>query len=138
MKVLKYAPLALLLVACVDTTTKIGDLKDIQDQKVFFAYDSSEITSAAKDGLLAQSKYLKTHEGVKVQIAGNCDERGTVEYNLALGARRANAAKQVLVKDGISASRVKTISYGKDRPAVTGAGESVWKQNRNAHTTVLK
>jgi len=137
MKVLKYAPLALLLVAC-DGTTKIGDLKDIQDQKVFFAYDSSEISAAAKDGLLAQSQYLKSHEGVKVQIAGNCDERGTVEYNLALGARRANAAKQVLVKDGVSASRVKTISYGKDRPAVKGAGEAVWRQNRNAHTTVLK
>ena len=133
MKVSKYAlGLALLLGAC---GTK---LTDINNQKVFFAYDSAAISKDAKDGLLAQSQFLKEHKDVKVQVAGNCDERGTVEYNLALGARRANAAKQVLVKDGISASRVKTISYGKDRPSEKGTGEKVWSKNRNATTTEIK
>ena len=133
MKVSKYAlGLALLLGAC---GTK---LTDINNQKVFFAYDSAAISKDAKSGLLAQSEYLKEHKDAKVQVAGNCDERGTVEYNLALGAKRANAAKQVLVKDGVAASRVKTISYGKDRPAVKGTGEKVWSQNRNATTTEIK
>lgn len=123
-----------LLAACGGT---IVEPSDINDQKVFFAFDSSEVSKDAKNNLLGQSLYLKNHPDTKVQIAGNCDERGTVEYNLALGARRANAAKQVIVKDGVKASRVKTISYGKDRPAEQGSGESVWKQNRNAHTTAL-
>ncbi|MDR3208395.1 MAG: OmpA family protein [Rickettsiales bacterium] len=134
MKVLKYAPLAL-LVACGGS---IVEPADINNQKVFFAFDSAEISKEAKDNLLGQSLYLKNHADAKVQVAGNCDERGTVEYNMALGARRANAAKQVLVKDGIKAGRVKTISYGKERPAVAGTGESVWKQNRNAATTAVK
>ncbi|MDR1826425.1 MAG: peptidoglycan-associated lipoprotein Pal [Rickettsiales bacterium] len=136
MKVLNYVfgvTAGLLLTGCGG-----GKITDINDQKVFFAYDSSEISRGAKDDLLAQSEYLKENKDIKVQIAGNCDERGTREYNLALGARRANAAKSVLVKDGVGAGRIKTISYGKDRPAVNGSGESVWKQNRNATTTVAK
>jgi peptidoglycan-associated lipoprotein len=79
---------------------------------------------------------MKNHEDVKIQIAGNCDERGSTEYNLALGARRANAAKSVIVNDGISPKRISTISYGKERPLVKGTGEKVWKMNRNATTTV--
>jgi peptidoglycan-associated lipoprotein len=134
MKVLKYTPLAL-LVACGGGT--IVEPSDISNQKVFFAYDSAEISKDAKDSLLGQSLYLKNHTDVKVQIAGNCDERGTQEYNLALGARRANAAKSIIVNDGVPASRMKTVSYGKDRPSVKGTGESVWKQNRNATTVAL-
>ncbi|MDR1027447.1 MAG: OmpA family protein [Rickettsiales bacterium] len=135
MKVLKYAPLAL-LAACGGAS--VVEPSDINNQKVFFAFDSSEVSAEAKNNLLGQSLYLKNHADTKVQIAGNCDERGTAEYNLALGARRANAAKAVIVKDGVAAARVKTISYGKDRPAVSGTGESVWKQNRNATTTAAK
>ena len=137
MKVSQGALLAgvLSLAACGGS---IVEPSDINNQKVFFAYDSAEIDAESKDNLLGQSLYLKNHADTKVQIAGNCDERGTAEYNLALGARRANAAKQVIVKDGVPASRVKTISYGKDRPAVQGTGERVWKQNRNATTTALK
>ncbi|MDR2268633.1 MAG: peptidoglycan-associated lipoprotein Pal [Rickettsiales bacterium] len=134
MKVLKYAPLAL-LVACGGS---VVEPSDINNQKVFFAYDSSEISGEAKNNLLGQSLYLKNHPDTKVLVAGNCDERGTVEYNIALGERRANAAKQVIIKDGVPAKRVKTVSYGKDRPAVQGTGESVWKQNRNATTTEIK
>ena len=105
-------------------------------QRVFFAFNSSEISDAAHDNLMGQALYLKANEDVKVQIAGNCDERGSTEYNLALGARRANAAKRVLVDEGIAAKRISTISYGKERPLVKGTGEDVWKFNRNATTTI--
>ena len=108
----------------------------MNDQRVFFAFDSSEISDEARDNLLGQALYMKNHEDVKIQIAGNCDERGSTEYNLALGARRANAAKEVLVNDGIDSARISTISYGKERPLVQGTGEEVWKWNRNATTTV--
>ena len=136
MKVSKYAlGLTLGLAACGGAS--VVEPSDINNQKVFFAFDSAEISKDAKNDLLGQSLYMKNHADTKIQIAGNCDERGTVEYNLALGARRANAAKQVLVKDGVQAGRIKTISYGKDRPSVQGSGESVWKQNRNATTTAM-
>jgi peptidoglycan-associated lipoprotein len=138
MKVSKGALLAGVLSLAACGGSSIVEPSDINNQKVFFAYDSAEINKESKDNLLGQSLYLKNHADTKVQIAGNCDERGTVEYNLALGARRANAAKQVIVKDGVEAKRIKTISYGKDRPAVQGTGEKVWKQNRNATTTALK
>ena len=124
-----------LLAACGGSN--IVEPADINNQKVFFAFDSAEITEEARNNLLGQALYLKNHDDVKVQIGGNCDERGTTEYNLALGNRRANAAKSVIVKDGIDAKRISTISYGKERPAVQGTGEEVWSQNRNA-TTVAK
>ena len=123
-----------LLAACGGSS--IVEPADLNDQRVFFAFNSSEISKEAKDNLLGQALYMKNHEDVKIQIAGNCDERGSTEYNLALGARRANAAKDVLVKDGINAKRISTISYGKERPLVQGTGEKVWKWNRNATTTV--
>ena len=123
-----------LLAACGGSS--IVEPADLNDQRVFFAFNSSEISKEAKDNLLGQALYMKNHEDVKVQIAGNCDERGTTEYNLALGARRANAAKKVIVEDGIDAKRISTISYGKERPLVQGSGEEVWKWNRNATTTV--
>ena len=123
-----------LLAACGGSS--IVEPADLNDQRVFFAFNSSEISKEAKDNLLGQALYMKKHEDVKVQIAGNCDERGTTEYNLALGARRANAAKEVLVNDGIDAKRISTVSYGKERPLVKGTGEEVWKWNRNATTTV--
>ena len=123
-----------MLAACaIDDVVEPADLNN---QRVFFAFNSSDISDEAYDSLLGQSLYMKNHEDVKVQIAGNCDERGSTEYNLALGARRANAAKSVLVKDGIDAKRISTISYGKERPLVKGTGEAVWKMNRNATTTV--
>ena len=138
MKIKNFAMLAgaaAILAAC-HHSSKITEPADLNGQHVFFAFNSSEISDAARANLLGQSMYMKNHEGVKVQIAGNCDERGSTEYNLALGARRANAAKAVLVKDGISAKRISTISYGKERPLVQGSGENVWKWNRNATTTV--
>ena len=137
MKIVNFALLAGvagLLAACGGSS--IVEPSDLNDQRVFFAFNSAEISDEAENNLLGQSLYMKNHEDTKIQIAGNCDERGSTEYNLALGARRANAAKAVLVKDGIAASRISTISYGKERPLVKGTGESVWKYNRNATTTV--
>jgi peptidoglycan-associated lipoprotein len=128
------AGVAGLLAACGGSS--VVEPEDLNGQRVFFAFNSSEISDAAHDNLLGQALYMKSHEDVKVQIAGNCDERGSTEYNLALGARRANAAKKVLVDEGISAKRISTISYGKERPLVKGTGEDVWKFNRNATTTV--
>lgn len=138
MKIKNFAMLAgaaAMLAAC-HHSSKITEPADLNDQRVFFAFNSSEISDAARANLLGQSAFLKNHDNVKIQIAGNCDERGSTEYNLALGARRANAAKAVLVKDGIDAKRVSTISYGKERPLVQGSGENAWKWNRNATTTV--
>jgi peptidoglycan-associated lipoprotein len=138
MKVQNFAVLAgvaALLAAC-GGSNKIVEPADLNNQKVFFAFDSSNISEESRDNLLGQSLYMKNHKDVKVQIAGNCDERGTTEYNLALGARRANAAKSVIVKDGVEPGRISVISYGKERPSVAGTGESAWKQNRNATTTV--
>ena len=137
MKIKNFAMLAGvagLLAACGGSS--IVEPADLNEQRVFFAFNSAEISEDAENNLLGQSLYMKNHEDVKIQIAGNCDERGSTEYNLALGANRANAAKQVLVKDGIDAKRISTISYGKERPLVQGSGEEVWKWNRNATTTV--
>ena len=137
MKIKNFAVLAGvagMLAACGGST--IVEPADLNDQRVFFAFNSSEISDEARDNLLGQSLYMKNHEDTKIQIAGNCDERGSTEYNLALGARRANAAKEVLVNDGIEPARISTISYGKERPLVQGTGEEVWKWNRNATTTV--
>lgn len=137
MKIKNFAMLAGvagILAACGGSS--VVEPADLNDQRVFFGFNSSEISEEARDNLLGQALYLKNHEDTKIQIAGNCDERGSVEYNLALGARRANAAKNVIVKDGVDAKRISTISYGKERPLVKGTGESVWKWNRNATTTV--
>ena len=137
MKIVNFALIAGvagMLAACGGSS--IVEPSDLNNQRVFFAFNSAEISDEAENNLLGQSLYLKNHEDTKIQIAGNCDERGSTEYNLALGARRANAAKKVLVNDGIDASRISTISYGKERPLVKGTGESVWKFNRNATTTV--
>jgi len=138
MKMQKFALLAVtagLLAAC-GGSNKIVAPSDLNEQRVFFAFDSSVITEDARDNLLGQSLYMKNHKDTKIQISGNCDERGTTEYNLALGARRASAAKAVMVKDGIDSKRISTISYGKERPLKLGTGEEVWKWNRNATTTV--
>ena len=137
MKIKNFAMLAGvagLLAACGGSS--IVEPADLNDQRVFFAFNSAEISEDAQNNLLGQALYMKNHEDVKIQIAGNCDERGSTEYNLALGARRANAAKSVIVNDGVNAKRISTISYGKERPLVKGTGEKVWKMNRNATTTV--
>jgi len=106
----------------------ISDLVD-----VFYDFDKSALSSDSRDTLATNAKVLKVAGDVKIVIEGHCDERGTNEYNLGLGERRANAAKDYLVSLGISASRIKTISYGEEKPFATGHSEGSWKQNRRAH-----
>ena len=104
--------------------------------RVFFATDSSVVDSEGQANLEKQAAWLKSNTSVNVTLEGHADERGTREYNIALGERRATAAKNFLVSQGIAASRINTISYGKERPAVTGNDESAWSQNRRAVTVI--
>lgn len=110
----------------------------INEEKVFFAFDSAEITPEMEKNLLGQSLYMKHHKDVNITMEGHCDERGSTEYNLALGALRAGNAAHVLIKDDIEPARIKTISYGKNNPQYFGTGEQVWAKNRNATTRVDK
>ena len=112
------------------------DLAQTAGDRVFFAFNRADISPEAQQTLTRQAEWLRRYPNVMVRIEGHCDERGTREYNLALGARRASAAKSVLVALGIPASRISTISYGKDRPVVLGSTPSAWAQNRVAITTV--
>ncbi|MDD5587229.1 MAG: peptidoglycan-associated lipoprotein Pal [Alphaproteobacteria bacterium] len=114
-----------------DLVVNVGD-------RVFFAFDKSDLTPEARATLDRQAAWLKKYANVKVTVEGHCDERGTREYNLALGERRAMAAKNYLVADGIGADRVKTVSYGKERPAVLGSNETAWAQNRRAVSVVTQ
>lgn len=99
-------------------------------QPIYFAFDSSALTPDSKAKLEAAAKWMKQNSQAKVQVEGNCDERGTTEYNLALGERRALAARRYLMSLGIDSNRVSTISYGKERPIAMGHDESAWRQNR--------
>lgn len=112
------------------------DLEASAGDRVFFAFDRSDISPEAQQTLARQADWLRRYPNVAVTIEGHCDERGTREYNLALGERRAQAVKNVLVAMGIPASRIATISYGKERPAVVGSSEEAYAQNRRAVTTV--
>jgi peptidoglycan-associated lipoprotein len=112
-----------------DLVANVGD-------RVFYAFNRSNLSGDAKATLDRQSAWLAKYPQNNVQVAGNCDERGTEEYNIALGQRRANAARDYLAAKGVAASRVTTISYGKDHPVALGSNEDAWKQNRNAITSV--
>jgi peptidoglycan-associated lipoprotein len=104
--------------------------------KIFFDLDQAVIRDDARPTLDSQANWLNHNQNVNVQIAGDCDERGTEEYNIALGNRRANAAETYLAAKGVAQSRMNTISYGKDRPIAQGSTEEAWAQNRNAITSV--
>jgi peptidoglycan-associated lipoprotein len=108
---------------------------EVQD-RVFFSYDAFAISEDAKKVLDTQVAWLKSDPTIKVTVEGHCDERGTREYNIALGERRANSVKSYLVSNGIDESRIKTISYGKERPAFFGSSEDVFAKNRRAVTLV--
>ncbi|MBO4625692.1 MAG: OmpA family protein [Alphaproteobacteria bacterium] len=125
---------ALTIMALATLTACSSVPSNINDDKVFFAFDSAEITDTAKSDLKSQSLYMKTNRNVNVVLEGHCDERGSTEYNLALGALRAGNAAHVLMKDGIEPRRIKTISYGKEKPQYPGTGEKVWAKNRNVTT----
>lgn len=110
-----------------DFTQNVGD-------RVFFDFDRSDIKPEGQQTLQRQAQWLKLYPSVTITVEGNCDDRGTREYNLALGERRANAVKKALVALGVPAARISTISYGKERPWVPGDNEAAWAQNRNGHT----
>jgi peptidoglycan-associated lipoprotein len=104
-----------------------ADVKDI-----FFDYDKSNLRDDSKASLTQDAKYLLSHPDEKVLIGGYCDERGSNEYNLALGQRRADSAKNALMEDGVAASRIRVISYGKEKPFCTQSTEACWQENRRA------
>jgi peptidoglycan-associated lipoprotein len=112
------------------------ELQQSIGDRVFFDFDKYDLSAEARAQLEKQAAWLKTYPQITVLVAGNCDERGTREYNLALGERRASAAKNYLVALGIDANRIQTISYGKERPSVLGSDEAAWAQNRNSITSV--
>jgi len=105
---------------------------------VFFEYDSYDITSPNLSVIQANARFLQQHAGMSFVIEGHCDERGSIEYNLALGENRAQSTKQALVQTGIPASRIRTISYGKEKPFCTESTEACWQQNRRAHFVYSK
>ena len=112
------------------------DLRVNVGDTVHFAYNEYTIEDNDKGTLQRQASWLAKYPSIRVLVEGDCDERGTREYNLALGARRANAVKETLVSLGVSAARVDTISYGKERPICTESNESCWAQNRRGVTII--
>ena len=107
------------------------DISDLVD--VFFALDKSDLTSEGRDALARNARILKAASGVTIVVEGHCDERGTNEYNLGLGERRANTVQNYLVSLGVPASRIRSISYGEEKPFDTGHNEVAWRANRRAH-----
>jgi peptidoglycan-associated lipoprotein len=105
--------------------------------RVYFDLDSYTIRPEAYPRLNQQAAWLRQYPAVTIRIEGNADERGTAEYNLALGARRAEAVRTYLVQQGVPASRIDTISFGKERPIAQGSSEESWARNRNAHTAIV-
>lgn len=112
-----------------DLVVNVGD-------RVFFGYDQYDLSQEARDTLGRQATWLNQYSNLRITIEGHADERGTREYNLALGERRANAVKNYLVALGVDGGRVTTVSYGKERPAVPGSNETSWAQNRRGVTVV--
>ncbi|MEG2313101.1 peptidoglycan-associated lipoprotein Pal [Brevundimonas sp.] len=112
-----------------DFVINVGD-------RIYFDLDSYEVNAEAGMRLGAQAQWLQRYPSVNIRIEGNADERGTSEYNLALGARRAESVRNFLISRGIPANRIDTISFGKERPIVEGSNESAWAQNRNARTAI--
>ncbi|TAL28230.1 MAG: peptidoglycan-associated lipoprotein Pal [Alphaproteobacteria bacterium] len=104
--------------------------------RVFFGYDQYDLTPQARTTLENQSKWMKTYPNVNLMVEGHADERGTREYNLALGEKRAMAVRNYLIANGVESGRVQTISYGKERPAVLGSDETSWAQNRRGVSVV--
>ncbi|MDB5316769.1 MAG: peptidoglycan-associated lipoprotein [Rhodospirillales bacterium] len=112
-----------------DLVANVGD-------RVLFDTDRTSVREDQRPILQRQASWMQTNASVTVQVEGHADERGTREYNLALGQRRANSARDLLVAGGVAGARISTISYGKDRPAALGSDESAWAQNRRAVTVV--
>lgn len=111
-------------------------MQTLMNEDVYFNYDSAALTPAAQEILKKKAAFLEKYKDVAVTVEGHCDERGTNEYNLALGERRAESAKNFLLDLGLAASRFTTVSYGEEKPAATGGNEEAWAKNRRAHFVV--
>lgn len=105
--------------------------------RVYFDYDQHNLDDADRNALTSQISWLKQYPRTRVEIQGHADERGTQDYNIALGARRAEAVSSYLKAQGIAADRIQTISFGKDKPLDTGHDEAAWARNRNAYTNII-
>jgi len=112
------------------------DLAQNVGDRVLFGFDKYDLSPEAQATLERQAAWLRQYPSVTVSVEGHCDERGTREYNLALGERRANSVKNYLVALGVDPNRIQTISYGKERPAVPGSDEAAWAQNRRDVTAI--
>ncbi len=125
--------------AAIDQTDLQALQKAIEDglvRPVFFAYDKADLTAEARATLEENAKWFRRYPNAQIIIEGHCDERGTEEYNLALGDRRANAARDFLIQLGVPAARMEAVSYGEERPFVQGTTEAAYAQNRRAHFVV--
>ena len=111
--------------------------QQITDGVVYFDFDKYDIKAEYRDMLQQKAELMKQFPSIRVRIEGNCDERGTQEYNVALGERRARAAYEYMIRLGVPADQLDIISYGKERPAVEGTGEAVWAQNRRDEFNVI-
>ena len=111
---------------------QMDELEKRVGDRVFFEFDSSTLSYESQETLKKQAVFMSQNPDLKFTVEGHCDERGTREYNLALGERRANAVKQYLISLGVESSRVQTVSFGKERPAVLGSNEWAWSQNRRS------
>lgn len=144
-KLMSVSALALVLAGCdhnckPDTAYAPGSYEDFKahsNDRVFFALNSAELVPEAMADLDVQKMWLWNNKDAYVMIEGHCDQRGTSEYNYGLGERRATTVKNYLMAMGIPGDRIKTISYGKERPAVEGHNEAAWAQNRRAVTMVV-
>jgi peptidoglycan-associated lipoprotein len=114
----------------------VGDFRQNVGDRVFYDTDSSTVREDGRQTLNRQAEWLKKYPNYQITVEGHCDERGTREYNLALGERRANAARQYLIAQGIPAARLKTVSYGKERPDPVGSDEASGARNRRAVTAL--
>ena len=117
-----------------------GSLEDFRvnvGERVYFDLNESRLDPDDQETLKLQAAWLSSYPAVRILVAGNCDERGTREYNLALGERRASVVKDYLVSLGVDPSRIDTISYGKERPIAAGSNEAAWAQNRNGFTQLV-
>lgn len=126
----------------VFTPPEAGSLDDFiyaagGDSRIYFAYNQFDLSQGARDSLRRQANWLLEYPQVTAVIEGNADERGTREYNLALGARRADSVKSFLVSLGVAPNRLTTVSYGKERPIDGRSNEEGWAQNRNSHTNLI-
>ena len=115
----------------------VEDFNNTAGDRVFFGYDQSSLTSQARDVLRAQANWMNSYTQTIAVIGGHADERGTREYNLSLGEKRASAVKDFLVSQGVDPSRITTVSFGKERPIAGGSSESSWAMNRNGHTAIV-